>query len=47
MSEREINIIIGKVRRLEECFAYEKEDAETMELVGYAYAEYQSTLGYN
>jgi len=47
MSDREISIIMGRVRNLEECSAYEKEDADTMELVGDAYADYKNVLCYN
>ena len=46
MTEREINIILGKVRSLEECSTYERENANTMELVGDAYADYKDTLEY-
>ena len=47
MSDREIHALIVKVRKLERESAYEREDTDTMELVGDAYKDYQATLGYN
>ena len=47
MSEREIHALIVKVRKLEKESAYEREYADTMDLVCDAYQDYQATLGYN
>lgn len=47
MSEREIHALMVKVRKLERESAYEREYADTMELVGDEYKDYQATLGYN
>lgn len=47
MSEREIHALMVKVRKLERESEYERENADTMDLVGDAYKEYQATLGYN